>query len=189
MTKAQLRKQYLQERIQIPTKERLRLDDLMLLQFQQFDYSEVATVFTYWPMAHTAEPNTHLFNGYLRHVVPGLQFCYPVCNMDNLCMQAVGIDEDTVYRSNEYGIMQPKTGAVIPPKQIDLVLVPLIVADARGYRVGYGKGFYDKFLCECRKDVVTFGFSYFEPVAKIADIAAFDIPLNFLITPNLVHEF
>jgi hypothetical protein len=60
---------------ELHSKERLRLDDLLLLQFQQFDYSAIQTLLTYWPMANKAEPNTHLFSGYLRHMLPGTRDC------------------------------------------------------------------------------------------------------------------
>ena len=73
--------------------------------------------------------------------------------------------------------------------QVDLVLVPLLAFDTEGFRVGYGKGFYDRYLANCRADVVTIGFSYFGPVDKITDTGQFDVPLTYCITPQHTYEF
>lgn len=70
-----------------------------------------------------------------------------------------------------------------------MVLIPLLAFDKNGYRVGYGKGFYDRFLAECRPDVVKVGLSVFEPIDEITDLNEFDIKMDFCITPNRVWQF
>lgn len=70
-----------------------------------------------------------------------------------------------------------------------MVLIPLLAFDKKGYRVGYGKGFYDRFLADCRPDVVKVGLSVFEPIDEIADLNEFDIKMDFCITPNRVWQF
>ena len=189
MTKQELRQSYKFKRSQIPLKERLRFDDLLLLQFQQFDYSRIRTVLTYWPMADQAEPNTHLFSGYLRHMVPDLSLAYPLTDTSSRQITALAINENTAYHTNQWGITEPQEGVVMQPLRIDMVFVPLLVCDVTGYRVGYGKGFYDRYLPNCREDVVKIGFSYFEPIEKITDTDQFDIPLTYCITPQHIYEF
>lgn len=189
MTKEVLRQSYKAKRAALHSGDRLRMDDLMLLQFQQFDFSSIETLFTYWPIDTHGEPNTHLFSGYLRHRVPGLTIAYPVTDESSISMTALAIHEDTVYHTNEWGITEPKEGYVLLPKQIDLVLVPLLAFDQKGYRVGYGKGFYDRYLSRCRKDVISIGFSYFDPVDQISDTDQFDVPLSYCITPQMTYEF
>lgn len=189
MTKQQLRNKYLLERKNIPSKNKLMFDDLMLLHFQQFNFSSIKTVLTYWPIQKNNEPNTHLFSSYLRHIVPDLTIAYPVSNFESNTMKAIVINEDTIYKTNEYGLTEPKFGEEINAQNIDLVLTPLIVCDEQGYRVGYGKGFYDIFLANCHSDIAIFGFSYFEPVTEITDVNEHDIPLTVCITPNNIYEF
>jgi 5-formyltetrahydrofolate cyclo-ligase len=189
MTKNELRQLYKTKRSQLDARERLRMDDLLLLQFQQFDYSDIRTVLTYWPMPHMAEPNTHLFSGYLRHMVDGIQLAYPKTDKTDHSLQALLINEDTVYHTNEWGITEPKEGEPIEPSSIDLVFVPMLICDRTGHRVGYGKGFYDRYLSLCREDVVKIGFSYFEPIEQIADSGHFDVPLTYCITPQDTYEF
>ncbi|MEP6514110.1 MAG: 5-formyltetrahydrofolate cyclo-ligase, partial [Parafilimonas sp.] len=86
-------------------------------------------------------------------------------------------------------ITEPVKGEIINPQIIDIVFVPFLICDKQGYRVGFGKGFYDKFLPQCRKDIIKTGFSYFEPVDKIEDAQSFDVPLNYCITPHSIYEF
>lgn len=189
MNKESLRQLYKTKRAELHAKERLRMDDLMLLQFQQFDFSAIRSVLTYWPMAGQAEANTHLFSGYLRHRVQGLIIAYPITDIASNRLTAITINEDTVYRANTWGIMEPTEGESLRPDQIDLVLVPLLAFDTNGFRVGYGKGFYDRYLADCRDGVVSIGFSYFDPIDKITDTDQFDVPLTYCITPQHTYEF
>lgn len=180
---------YLPKRRQINGKQQIEWDDLLLIQMQQLDTSYVSALFTYFPIAGNNEPNTIACTNYLRYMIPELVITYPVCNFEHNTMQAVVTNEDTVYRSDAKGIMQPTAGTILDPKQIDLVFVPMLVCDMQGYRVGYGKGFYDRFLAHCRSDIALWGFSYFEPVDKIADTHQYDIPLTHCITPYRIYEF
>lgn len=189
MTKTELRHIYREKRAGIPSKEKLKLDDLLLIRFQQLYFEDVSTLLTYWPKADTNEPNTHLFSGFLRHSIPGLNIAYPKSDFSAAAIDALLIHEDTVYYSNQYGITEPKEGIIMEPSAIDLVFVPLLVCDNDGYRVGYGKGFYDRYLARCRQDIIKIGFSYFDPVDKIDDRNSFDIPLDYCITPESVYEF
>jgi 5-formyltetrahydrofolate cyclo-ligase len=133
--------------------------------------------------------NTHLYTRYLEHIIPGLKVAFPVINFAALQMKAVLVDDDTEFVENEYGIPEPEAGEKIDEEEIDVVLVPLLAFDEQGYRVGYGKGFYDRFLKQCRADVITIGFSYFDAVTKINDTNEYDVPLNYCVTPHKVYEF
>lgn len=188
MLKSDLRTEYKQKRKLLEVRERHRLDDLLLLQFQQLNFAGIHTVLTYWPIANHAEPNTHLFNGYLRHMMPDIRFAYPVVQ-NKTDINVVSINEETVYTTNQWGITEPEVELVIAPTAIDMVLVPLLVFDKKGHRVGFGKGYYDRFLSQCSPETIFVGFSYFEPIAFISDTHEFDIPLNLGITPQRIYEF
>ena len=86
------------------------------------------------------------------------------------------------------GISEPFNGIQINNYQIDLVFVPLLTFDHFGHRVGYGGGYYDKFLSEC-PNAIKVGLSYIDPINKIEDINSKDIKLNYCITPNKVYKF
>jgi 5-formyltetrahydrofolate cyclo-ligase len=65
----------------------------------------------------------------------------------------------------------------------------MLAFDKQGYRVGYGKGFYDRYLKRCQPDVMKVGFSFFPPVDQIEDINANDVPLSYCITPHQIYAF
>jgi 5-formyltetrahydrofolate cyclo-ligase len=99
------------------------------------------------------------------------------------------VDEHTVFQDNQYGIPEPTAGIEVTSDMIDVVFVPLLAFDKKGNRVGYGKGYYDRFLAGCRNDVITIGLSFFPPVLSIDDIDFFDKKLDFCITPECVYAF
>jgi 5-formyltetrahydrofolate cyclo-ligase len=77
----------------------------------------------------------------------------------------------------------------VNPEAIDTAIVPLLCFDERGYRVGYGKGYYDRFLAKCRPNCLKIGLSFFEPVENIDDINEYDIPLDLCIAPDRTITF
>ena len=70
------------------------------------------------------------------------------------------LEEDTLLQCNAYGIPEPVTGKLLNPQKIDVVFVPLLAFDTTGQRVGYGKGYYDRFLKSCKPTVVSVGLSF-----------------------------
>jgi len=74
-------------------------------------------------------------------------------------------------------------------KEFDVVIVPMVIADERGYRVGYGKGFYDGFLAKCRPDCQFIGVCFYEPIEEIEDVHEHDVKLHACVTPSKVHLF
>lgn len=104
-------------------------------------------------------------------------------------MQAIALNKNTVFAENKFNILEPVSNEVITPQLIDVVFVPLLAFDSKGFRVGYGKGFYDRYLPLCAEDVVKIGFSYFEAIDAIEDVNEYDVPLNYCITPMRVYEF
>lgn len=189
MTKQELRKEYREKRKLITPSEKLKMDDLMLMQLQDLDFNGVETLMSYWPLNDYAEPNTHIFTQYVEFLIPELKVCYPKTDFTDNSMQAVLTTDETVFAKNEKGLEEPKDGKIITKNNIDLVFVPMFVCDAKGYRVGFGKGFYDRFLADDYLNMVMIGFSYFDPVESIDDVNEFDIPLDICITPHNIYNF
>lgn len=99
------------------------------------------------------------------------------------------LTDATAFRNSRWGIPEPVSGIRVIPRQIDVVFLPLLAFDLEGYRVGYGGGFYDRFLANCREDVVKVGLSFFEPVAEISDRHPMDIPMDYCVTPEKIYSF
>ena len=97
--------------------------------------------------------------------------------------------KETILVENSYGIPEPINGEVISTDQLDYVLVPLVIADSNGNRIGYGKGVYDRFLSTCEPKTRFIGISLFELIDNIEGVDKFDIPLHYCITPTKIHSF
>jgi 5-formyltetrahydrofolate cyclo-ligase len=189
MLKAEARTYYRDQRMTLSAAERSKLDDLLLIQFQTVKLPFINSLLSYWPIEENNEPNTHLFTDYVEFKNPGLKICYPKTDFKRNTMTAVVTDEETKFKKNSYNIYEPVNGDVLLPGEIDLVFVPLLTVDTKGFRLGYGKGFYDRYLCLCSRECILIGFSYFEPTEKLDDRNDFDVPLTTCITPHKVYDF
>jgi 5-formyltetrahydrofolate cyclo-ligase len=189
MTKKELRKIYREKRATLADPERSKLDDLLLIQFQTTNLPFIHSLLSYWPIEENKEPNTHLFTDYLEFRNPELLIAYPKTDFTTNKMIAVATDEETSFVKNEFDIYEPENSNTISADEFDMILVPLLAFDKNGYRVGYGKGFYDKYLAECRDDCIRVGFCYFDPADEITDKNQFDVPLDLCITPQTVYVF
>lgn len=99
------------------------------------------------------------------------------------------LTDNTRIQKNEYNIPEPVDGLEVPVTKIDVVFVPLLAFDKKGNRVGYGKGFYDKFLSQCKPETIKIGLSFFEPEELISDVFENDVLLNYCACPDGVYEF
>ena len=101
----------------------------------------------------------------------------------------VAINDETEFSLNKYGIEEPNDGNHFIIENLDLIFIPLLAFDLEGHRVGYGKGYYDKFLKLTNNSSLKVGLSFFDPINKIQDIDDNDVKLDYCITPTQVHKF
>ncbi len=189
MTKAEIRKVYKEKRLQLSHQQIEKFTDLLLINFQQIQLPFLSCIHTYMASEKLGEADTSAITRFLQFKNPGLKILIPKIDIISGSMQHFLFDDEMELVHNLFGIAEPVTGEITEPDEIDLVLVPLLAFDVNGYRVGYGKGYYDKFLLQCREDVIKIGLSFFEPVDEIDDINQFDISLNYCVTPQQGYEF
>lgn len=100
-------------------------------------------------------------------------------------------DKKSKFTRSDWGILEPQddTTVRLTPGDIDLIFIPLLAIDTQGHRVGYGKGFYDRFLAETKPNVIKIGLALNEPIEPIEDLNPFDVALDFTITPLSIYRF
>ena len=191
MIKEALRILYKQKREQLSAPIKQQLDDLLLIQFQQLAIDIPSNIMSYKIKNNSNEFDPQIVIDYCYFKNLGIKLSFPrmLPDFNSAAMVAEEQGSSTQFFINAFGILEPKGGSEISPERIDLVIVPLLCFDKSGNRVGYGKGYYDRFLKKCRKDCIKIGFSYFSPVASIDDTNEFDIPLDYGISPDAIHEF
>jgi len=188
MNKAELRKRYRAMRMALIPQERQQLSERMLRQFEMIKLPVPAIVMSYRPIAHPAEFDPAAVEQSLLRQFPQTRFCYP--KVHNTDMDTfIFVEGKSRWDSSGWGIPEISEGAIVAPEHIDLIIVPLLIFDRKGFRVGYGKGYYDRFLQHCRSDILTLGFSYFDPAGEINDLHTSDMRLRYGITPERVYEF
>lgn len=99
------------------------------------------------------------------------------------------LTDSTVIKVNDWGIPEPVDGIEIPAEKIEVVFVPLLVFDKKGNRIGYGKGFYDRFLSQCSPGVIKIGLSFFDAEKEISEITSLDVPMDYCVTPKKIYDF
>lgn len=189
MIKKIARQLYREKRKALSAVQRQKMDDLILIQFQRLPLPELKSMLSYHPLEQHQEPNTQLCTDFLEFRNPGLEIAFPRTNTLTWDMAAIGSNDDTEFELGPFDLVEPAKGPEIDPAGIDLILVPLLAHDISGYRVGFGKGVYDRFLSRCRPDCIKVGLSYFAPIEKIDDRDEFDVPLNFSVTPETFYVF
>ena len=139
------------------------------------------------PITEYKEVNTE----FILHILSGKDKEIIISKVDFMTQKMTHfvLTDNTVIKKNKYNIPEPVDGIEVPSNKIDVVVVPLLAFDKKGHRVGYGKGFYDDFLTQCKPDVIKIGLSFFEPEELISDIFEGDVKLDFCVTPESVHSF
>ena len=99
------------------------------------------------------------------------------------------LTDSTILKNNSWGIPEPQGGIEIPPQQIEVVFIPLLAFDESGHRIGYGKGFYDRFLSACTGRTIKVGLSFFEAEKEIPGILSSDVPMDYCVTPEKIYTF
>ena len=129
------------------------------------------------------EPILNILAGKDKHIV------IPKTNFEDYQMTHYLLTDNIKIKKNSCGIPEPVEGIEINPLQIDIVFVPLLAFDKKGNRIGYGKGFYDRFLQKCKTNTIKIGLSYFNAETKVFDTHNNDVKLEYCITPKRVFNF
>lgn len=189
MKKAELRKIYLEKRLQLSKTEYQNLNQKLLQQFTTLDFEGITTVHLFLPMLRTKEPNTNLLIKYLQKEQPQIKRVFPKANFQQKTLTHFLDDKQLVIAENQFGIPEPISGNEFYIDKNSIVIVPLLAFDLAGNRVGYGGGFYDRFLAECEVETQFIGLSFFEPIDWIEDADKLDVKLHQCITPKTILSF
>lgn len=148
---------------------------------------EMENYHLFLPIEHQNEVDTN----YLLHILQGRDKNVVISKSDfsDTSMKHFLLTDATKLVVNRWGIPEPENGFEVDVEKIDVVFLPLLAFDLKGNRVGYGKGFYDQFLSECKKEVIKIGLSFFEAEEVIEDAHHSDVPLDYCITPQEIYTF
>lgn len=186
MTKAEIRKKYLAKRKALSQEEIETLSKMIFQTFvKYFKPSANQKIHCFFPLKSKNEVDVTVLINYF-HSLNAQVFVPKVVGNE---MISVEVKSGTILKNNAWGIPEPESNEDAEIKDYDFVIVPLLYADAKGNRVGYGKGFYDNFFSTINPDVIKVGVNFFEPNETVDDVWGNDIPLDYLVTPTDVLSF
>ena len=186
MLKAEIRKQALKQRLLLSDTEYSQLNESLLDQFKMLDFSQIKTLHLFLPIAEKKEPNTFLLIEWLAKNHPEIKIIIPKADFETTLMVNYEYLGEHDLKKNLYNILEPQIGTPYEG-EIDAVIIPLLAFDGQGYRTGYGKGFYDRFLQNINAQKI--GLSLYPAIEKIDDVNEHDIQLDFCITPTATIKF
>jgi 5-formyltetrahydrofolate cyclo-ligase len=187
MQKAELRKKYLNKRATLSPVEIDSLSLEIANQSLQLLIWNNSNFHIFLSITEKGEINTD----YLLHILQGKDknIIVPKTDFENQTLSHFLLTDNTVIKKNKWGIPEPEDGIPFPENKIDVVFVPLLAFDKKGHRVGYGKGFYDRFLSLCKPDVIKIGLSFFDVEDVEINAEETDVSLNYCITPKALYRF
>lgn len=186
--KENIRKQAKLTRAMLPALSTEQQDALCVRFFDSIPLKEGACVSAYWP--YQRELDTHiLMEQLLEH---GVTLSLPVVEEGSRVLKFAQWDEHTVMQVGAYGIPCPEVNDNTLWMEPDIMLIPMLAFDRRGYRLGYGGGYYDATLDLYRreKEVLAVGLAY------VAQTCLFSLPIedhdqkmNWIITEQSAIPF
>lgn len=119
----------------------------------------------------------------------GIQVVVSATDFDNEQMNHFLYNDSLNFKEDRFNIPTPINGQKADIKSIDCVVIPLLAADKKGNRIGYGKGYYDRLLTDMRSDVLKIGLNLGPTFDSFTFAEAHDVSLDYLITPFEIIDY
>lgn len=183
--KQELRQQFLEQREKISGDQYIAASGAIIQKLKQLtEFEEAKNIHSYISMNDRGEVDTH---DLIKEMVSSdKKVIVPVTNFRKGTLKHIRLNSYEDLEANKWGVPEPDGGEEISPEELDLVIVPMVGADEECNRIGYGKGFYDRFLknVDCPK----VGLLFERNVVKQLPAEDFDIPLDKIITERRVIQ-
>lgn len=185
MNKVLLRKKILAERSRIDKEERLSMGNTIIDTFKSTDFYKDAEMIMIY-LSFGTEIHNHEF--IKDALADGKKIVVPVTFHEPRMMKPSQLKSFDELEPGYYNILSPKEECIryIDKSQIDVIIVPGAVFDKQGYRIGYGGGYYDRFLADLEIPKISFAFEM--QLTDEVPKEDFDIPVDYIITEDRFIE-
>ena len=180
-----MRQQLLNKRLQLSEQEYLSKSEEIITKLKTLpEFKDAYTIHCYVSLNERNEVNTlplikELTKEQRKLVVP-------VTNFNDGSLTHIFLRDFDLLQKNKWGVLEPGMGEEAAPEDLDLIIVPMAGGDHQKNRIGYGKGFYDRFLSKvaCPK----IGLLFNDCLVEQVPVADFDIPLSKMITEEQIIQ-
>lgn len=181
--KSELRRKLKAKRAGLESKE--QLNSAICERFINSDlYKNADTLLLYYAVAGEASTDKILVSA----LKDKKRVAYPVCIDGNGYMEFFFIENEDDLAEGMYKIKAPRQGCVkFTEKENAVCIVPGLSFDSKGYRLGYGKGYYDRFLESFKGESV--GICYDAMLSEALPADSYDKKVSYLITDKTIYNF
>jgi len=184
MNKSELRTYYRNKRKEFTSEQIEQMSQRILENLQRLYLDDFKTFHLFQSIEKQNEVQTPKILAYLFH--QNKKVVVPKVEGEQLinCL----IHPETKWTKGKFDVPEPMEWDEISTQDIEVVFVPLLICDQKGNRIGYGGGFYDRFLSQTKPSTLKIGLNFFPPIEEI-EAESFDVPLNYLVTPEEIVSF
>lgn len=145
---------------------------------RQQEYQNARTIHSYVSINERREVETRELIKEM--LFKGKKVVVPITDFENGMLTHIQLGSFDDLEPNKWGVLEPSGGEQVSTDELELVIVPMVGADGRCNRIGYGEGFYDRFLkkVSCPK----IGLIFERNVVEEIPVEDFDIPLDKIVT-------
>ena len=186
-TKKDIRSQYIKKRDALSQEEvNVKSDKILYQLFNMTEYKDAKYILLYADYHNEVATNKIFEDARQR----GKKIYFP--KVFGQEMEFYSVDSLEELRFGYKGIREPQENPIkrffYKKQDTTIMIVPGVALDMKGYRVGYGKGYYDKYLSE-KKMISTFALAYAFQILEHVPSDAHDIKMDKIITEELVYSF
>lgn len=183
MNKKDIRKNIVNSRDKIDFTKRVQADNKIYQRLIDSDIYRDDNIFVY--ISFRSEVDTKLL--IIKMLRDGKNIFVPKISNNTNDMEAIRITSLNELEENRFGTLEPVTyNNAVDPKIIDVILIPGIAFDCEGTRIGFGKGYYDKYIKRARKDVKKVGLAYDLQIVDKINKDDHDESVDYIITEEKV---
>jgi len=138
--------------------------------------------------SYNNEVNTH---GIIENLISmNKKIALPICKKDQADIAVSFISSKAELKPGIFGIQEPvsEMSSSVRPETIDVVIVPGIAFDRKGNRIGYGKGYYDRFLCSLSPSQLKIGLCFDFQLFDELPFDSHDVPVDCVITESHIYS-
>lgn len=189
MTKQVLREVFLAKRKTLTQEEHALRSALVCEQaLKLISEQQFKNIHLFLPLIKQREVNTFpLFEKLIGQ--PEYQVVLPRVNGKTKQLEHLAFTTSTKLLKGSFGVTEPDGENHFDITDLDVVFVPLISFDRKGFRIGYGGGFYDKFFAQASEKLIKVGLAISPPLDHISYSEPHDIPLDYCISHHKIYSF